>query len=150
MFASHNTRVTSSSQIKTEGSHQVLLVHGLGAHRLLMTMLSARLRQAGYEVINWGYPSFRSSIAQHGERLRELLLQLDNDPAVAHISLVTHSLGGIVARAALVGPSPQGSYVEHRKSPGRHLLSDLRLVVGLLRRHEQRLGGLPAAGPGLR
>ena len=79
----------------------IVLVHGLGANRLMMWLLAQRLSWRGYRVINWGYRSTRRNLEDHGLDLHARLAELDGDPAVKELHLVTHSMGGIVARTAL-------------------------------------------------
>lgn len=84
----------------------VLLLHGLGRTRASFRSMHGRLEQAGYRVIDWDYPSFSRSIDQHAARLSERLRELDADPAVTRIHFVTHSLGGIIVRKALLDGPP--------------------------------------------
>jgi len=92
----------------------VVLVHGLGANgQLLMWLLARRLRRAGYGTVIWSYPSLLRTIEKHGAKLQERLAEIDVDPAVDRIHLVTHSMGGIVARYALClhRPAKLGRFV---------------------------------------
>ncbi|HEV3024723.1 MAG TPA: hypothetical protein VGX76_19740 [Pirellulales bacterium] len=84
-----------------------VLVHGLGANGLVMWPLARWLRQAGYRTINWAYPSFLRTIERHGMKLHERMARLDDDPTVGRIHLVTHGMGCIVARQALVVGPPR-------------------------------------------
>jgi len=79
----------------------IVLVHGLGANRLMMWLLAQRLSWRGYHVVNWGYRSTQRSLEQHGLDLHKKLTELESDPKVKELHLVTHSMGGIVARTAL-------------------------------------------------
>jgi pimeloyl-ACP methyl ester carboxylesterase len=86
----------------TPGKEVVVLVHGLGANgQLLMWRLARQLRRAQYGTVIWTYPSFLRPIQKHGEKLGERLAELDADQVVTRIHLVTHSMGGIVARCAI-------------------------------------------------
>ncbi|HWB14639.1 MAG TPA: alpha/beta fold hydrolase [Pirellulales bacterium] len=94
------TRIKSAEEV-------VVLVHGLGTNgQLLMWRLAKRLKRAGYRPIIWSYPSFLCPIEKNGGKLLERLTELDADPSVARIHLVTHSMGGIVARYALYRHRP--------------------------------------------
>jgi pimeloyl-ACP methyl ester carboxylesterase len=96
------------------GGAVVVLIHGLGANGfLLMWLLARRLKRAGYGTLTWSYPSFTQTIESHGERLQRSLAELDADPAVTRIHLVSHSMGGIVARYAmnLGRPTKLGRFV---------------------------------------
>ncbi|GIW97172.1 MAG: hypothetical protein KatS3mg111_0505 [Pirellulaceae bacterium] len=88
------------------GSYVVLL-HGYAAHRLMMVPLCRRLQRWGWTSSIWGYPSVRSDIRDLGERFSELLCRMDEDPRVAAIHVVGHSMGGIVIRAALSRGEPR-------------------------------------------
>lgn len=70
----------------------VVLVHGIWMPGLELSWLRARLRDQGYQVVIFRYPSLRASPAQNAARLNAFLLQLDADL----IHLVAHSLGGLV------------------------------------------------------
>ncbi len=79
----------------------VVLLHGLGANRLLMQPLSRRLNDAGFQAINWGYWSTRHRIEYHAEKFSRLIADLHHQPSCDYVHLVTHSMGGIVARQVL-------------------------------------------------
>lgn len=79
----------------------VSLVHGFMANTLMLSLLGQRLSRRGYLARPWGYTNMRCSILVHAEAFAEELARLDDDRAVGTIHLVTHSMGGIVARAAL-------------------------------------------------
>lgn len=84
----------------------VVLIHGMGRSALSMSPLSRALKRAGFDTRKWSYWSFAGDIQQHADRLRAELSRLDQDPDVNRFHLVGHSLGGIVARAALVSEIP--------------------------------------------
>ena len=88
-------------------SDTVVLVHGLAANRIVMKPLEMRLAGHGYRTINWGYPSICGDIQRHARGLLHRLQQLDDDPSVAHVRLVTHSMGGIIARRVLMQTRPE-------------------------------------------
>lgn len=79
----------------------VVLVHGLAASRTLLKPLEWHLRQGGYETLNWGYPSIRGEIASLSESFSQRLRELCEDSTTHRFHLVTHSMGSIIARAAL-------------------------------------------------
>ena len=79
----------------------VSLVHGFLANSLVLSLLGRRLRGHGYRTTPWGYLNMCCSIRVHAERFAEALERLDARPGVGTIHLVTHSMGGIIARAAL-------------------------------------------------
>ncbi|MFM7291971.1 MAG: esterase/lipase family protein [Planctomycetia bacterium] len=79
----------------------VSLVHGFLANPLMMAPLGHRLDRLGYLAKPWGYRDMRRSILEHAEAFGRELARLDADRAVGTIHLVTHSMGGIIARATL-------------------------------------------------
>lgn len=106
--ASRNPQSETAGDRKgaAEASDTVLLLHGMGRTSASFKAMHQRLERAGYHVIDWGYPSFTRTIDQHADRLTETLRRLDQDPSVARIHVVTHSLGGIVTRKALLEAVP--------------------------------------------
>jgi len=108
----------------------VILVHGLAAVRLVMWPIGKRLRECGYQVKNYGYFSISKTIADHSNRLGEVLDALENDPKIEKIHLVTHSMGCIIGRYLLsqkpfeklgrwvmLAPPNHGSHVARVLSP---------------------------------
>lgn len=95
------------------GVSVVVLLHGLGRTSVSMAPLGTRLESAGYDVRNWDYPSTQETIEETSKHLRAFLSSIDADPKVDRIHIVTHSLGGIVARHALTieKPSKMGRVV---------------------------------------
>jgi len=79
----------------------VVLVHGYLANKLLLSLLARRLRGQGYRTDLWGYRNMWSSIQVLADRFAGSLAALDADPRIDLLHLVTHSMGGIVGRAAL-------------------------------------------------
>ena len=94
----HIERLRVRSGMSWRSSHLVVLVHGLGRTRRSMATLAKRLRRVGYATIAVSYASSRGSLDDHAETLCTVL---ERSIGVETVSFVTHSLGGIVVRAAL-------------------------------------------------
>jgi pimeloyl-ACP methyl ester carboxylesterase len=77
----------------------VVLVHGLGRTRVSMALLGSRLGDAGFRVVNVGYPSTRAPMEDIVELLRARLEACCT--ALERLHFVTHSMGGIVVRRYL-------------------------------------------------
>ncbi|MCE9527870.1 MAG: alpha/beta fold hydrolase [Planctomycetales bacterium] len=121
--------------MSSPSSHALILIHGLGAHWLVMSPLARRLQKQFGRVINWSYSSLWSRIEHHGQRISEQLQQLDDDPNVERIHLITHSMGGIVARLALANriPAKMGRMVMLAPpNTGSHVARSLAPVLGRL------------------
>lgn len=72
----------------------VFLLHGIAKGKFDMAALARRLRQEGYVVVNWEYPSTQHTICELADQLAE---QVQRFPDYK-INFVTHSMGGIVVR----------------------------------------------------
>lgn len=79
----------------------VALVHGFLAHSMMLAVLAHRLRRRGYRPETWGYRNMCCSLLVHADRFAAELRTLDADRTIDTLHLVTHSMGCIVARAAL-------------------------------------------------
>ena len=90
----------------TRDGECVALVHGFLANGMMLAVLSRRLRRLGYRTEPWGYRNMCCSLMVHADRFGEVLRRLDADPSVSKVHLVTHSMGCIIARAALAGARP--------------------------------------------
>jgi len=92
----------SRNPVAAQGSHVVMLVHGLGRSSGAFTVLEDSLRREGYATANVNYPSTRLGIAAHADNLERVIESLDG---VETLSFVTHSLGGLVVRDLLARDS---------------------------------------------
>jgi alpha-beta hydrolase superfamily lysophospholipase len=88
-------------------SETVILVHGHGAHPVLLEPLRRGLERAGFRAVNWRYGSLRGSIETHGARLAAKVTELDDDADIGRLHFVGHSMGAIVVRRALAMARPR-------------------------------------------
>ena len=108
----------------------VVLVHGLGGSRIDMWPISSRLKRLGYEVRNWGYRSLGNRVETHARRLGKELSLLDGKMSDGQLHLVTHSMGGIIARTmfadfefknlgrvVMLAPPHRGSHMARKLTP---------------------------------
>jgi pimeloyl-ACP methyl ester carboxylesterase len=75
----------------------VLLVHGLWMNRVVMLYLARQLHERGFAARAVGYYSAMHDLARNARRLAGAIAELDSP----RVHLVAHSLGGVVALAAL-------------------------------------------------
>lgn len=87
----------------------ILLVHGLGRTPLSLWSMSNALQNAGHTTEFFGYITVFQSFDDIALRLRDRLRTLST---LGPYGLVTHSMGGILTRAALTNASfPQPDHV---------------------------------------
>jgi len=112
----------------------VVLVHGLWMGRAIWLLLARRLREQGYRVASFSYPSVRQGLAESARALEAFA----RARRARRVHLVGHSLGGLVVlrmlrdahslpvgRAVLLGCPAAGCGTAEqlsRSSAGRFLL----------------------------
>ncbi len=114
----------------------VVLLHGLARTDRSMKKLASALFDAGFSVINIGYPSTRYSIEHLAQQTFSPILAACNDYAICHF--VSHSMGGLLlrqylhknqihnlGRVVMLGPPNKGSQVVDKISdiPGFKMLN---------------------------
>lgn len=73
----------------------VVILHGLGRTNKAMDKIDRAIRFAGFETLNFNYPSTEKSITEIAEILNNELEKFGSD---TQFNFVTHSLGGLVTR----------------------------------------------------
>jgi len=116
-------------QVPADGQRRVVvLVHGMFRSSWALARIERTLAAHGYEVLNFDYPSTAARLEQHAERLHAAVEALHARGAIAELSLVGHSMGGLVIqqylRSASARPTAHCVYVAvpHRGA----MLADLR------------------------
>lgn len=88
------------SNIKKNES--VILIHGLFGSNVYMRGLATYLSKLGYGIYLYDYPSTKHYIDKHGLSLYEFIQSLLDSTDHNHkFNIITHSLGGIIAKEAL-------------------------------------------------
>lgn len=91
----------------------VILIHGMGRSKFSMIMLDRYLQRQGYETVSFFYSSTKYSIDELSAQFAEFLTKKSRETPGTKIHIVSHSLGGILTREALVKISEDE---EHRTS----------------------------------
>ena len=79
----------------------VFLVHGWGVRAVAMGHLASALTDAGFAVYNYDYPTSKRNIREHSEIFLSLYRCMLNTETPGTVHFVTHSMDGILLRAAM-------------------------------------------------
>lgn len=90
--------VSSARKRKTKA---VFLIHGWGVRAASMTRLASALADEGFTVCNYDYPTSKRNIREHADVFLALYRLVLSEEKTADVFFVTHSMGGILLRAAL-------------------------------------------------
>ena len=85
---------------------RVVVVHGLFRTQRAMRPLRKPLTQAGYEVIEYRYPTTQDKVQEHAKALREFLVEIVAEDSETPIRLVGHSLGAVISVIATTPAIP--------------------------------------------
>ncbi|MBL8250711.1 MAG: alpha/beta hydrolase [Candidatus Competibacter sp.] len=72
----------------------VVLVHGLYVHGVWMKLLESWLEQAGYQTMNYSYPTMTRSPVENATVLQGLLENVEAQT----VHFLAHSMGGLIVR----------------------------------------------------
>ncbi len=85
---------------------RVVILHGFAVCGLVMRPLQYWLGQNGFDATLWCYPSLKTPVSTLAKSFAAHLDQMERDSIPYHI--VAHSMGSIIARAALLNTSHRG------------------------------------------
>lgn len=91
-------RIREEQQIPPMSGRAVILVHGIVRSSKSFGRMTSVLRDAGYQVFGFDYPSTRIEIPASAEYLHRAIESLEG---ISEINFVVHSMGGLVVRAYL-------------------------------------------------
>jgi pimeloyl-ACP methyl ester carboxylesterase len=87
--------IAEKQQLGPMSGTAVILLHGIIRTSKSMQRMMVGLREEGYTVVPFDYPSTRVQIQQSADYLQEVVTGLEG---IGQIHFVTHSMGGLVVR----------------------------------------------------
>lgn len=82
----------------------VVVIHGALRSRAGLWPVVRFLENRGFQAAAFGYATRRDSLERHAERLEEFIATWLEGQTVPTLGILTHSMGGLVARAYLARP----------------------------------------------
>lgn len=116
----NNPLDASKETIASNSDECVVLVHGLWRSGFAMRSIASDLEDYGFHTVRIDYPSTKMEIPQLAEEFVPDGVKLCQQTGAEKIHLVTHSMGGILARQYLQNHKlPQGSRVVMLSPPNQ-------------------------------
>ncbi|WP_197440517.1 alpha/beta fold hydrolase [Polystyrenella longa] len=91
-------KIKEAKQLAPMSGKVTILIHGIVRSSKSFSPLFPKLKAAGYEPVNFDYPSTQISIEESAEYLHQVIQSLEG---VEEINLVVHSMGGLIVRSYL-------------------------------------------------
>ncbi|MFD2159311.1 esterase/lipase family protein [Rubritalea tangerina] len=87
------------AELRGDGRELVICLHGLWRSKWAMEPIARQCIKSGFSCLNVPYPSFKESLGEMVERLDGIVRK--EGAGYEKVHLVTHSLGGVIARRYL-------------------------------------------------
>ncbi|WP_044302593.1 esterase/lipase family protein [Rhodopirellula sallentina] len=101
-MATFISNVGASIGVRRNVSDEIVLtIPGFLAGRGSLQRANESIRSAGYQCRQWDYASLCGSLSKHAGRLSRDLRELAECGSISRIHFVAHSMGAIIARAAI-------------------------------------------------
>ena len=95
-------RIEAENVIRTQSPKAVFLIHGWGVRAVSMDDLAYALADLEFSVFNYDYPTAERNIAAHARIFLDLYRRtLRREHITRKVFFLTHSMGGILLRAAM-------------------------------------------------
>ena len=101
MFNSSGEYKRMMPEKNSDSTRFVVLVHGIFMWGVQFEAMARKFHKLGYAAFLYDYPTRLKSIQEHGCDFKDYLSALMAEFPSAKINLVTHSMGGLISRAAL-------------------------------------------------
>ena len=102
MSQTQNYKTKHLKALIKPNNETIIFAHGLFRSYWSMYLLSRYFRKKGYDIYLYDYPSVRHGLAAHISDFQHFLMHCIAQHPHQKIHIVTHSMGGIIARGAVV------------------------------------------------
>ena len=143
--------INNMRNVGKKPEEMVILIHGMGRSPFSMIMMERYLQRQGYKTRSFSYSSTKYSVSELSAQFADFLVKTSQENPKKQIHIVSHSLGGILTREALVKlkntknstPNPNEELKNAKKAP----VSSFKFQAPIPPNHQINIGRVVMLAP---